>query len=78
MNKMNEDFNAFVLFSEIENAALDDRSFEREVRGEIKQYATCLIRNKDVPLKQEERVRQLWLDRLTGEYGYPASRIQVE
>lgn len=75
---MNSDFNAFVLFSEKENAALDSRIVERGVRGEKKQYATCLIRNKEVLLKQEERVRQLWLARLIGEYGYPASRIQVE
>ena len=39
---------------------------------------TCLIRNKDVQLKPEERTRQLWLSRLINQYGYPASRIAVE
>lgn len=38
----------------------------------------CLARNKDVPAKKEEIVRQLWLRRLTQDYHYPIERITVE
>ena len=72
------DFNEFVLFSEEENQALNERSFERDARGKPVVYVTCLKRGIDVQLKPEERTRQLWLDRLINHYGYPASRIAVE
>jgi type I restriction enzyme M protein len=52
------DFNEFVLFSEEENEALDERSFERDARGKPVVYATCLKRGIDVQLKPEERTRQ--------------------
>lgn len=45
-----------------------------------KAYATvvCLVRNKEIRLNPEEVVRQLLLDKLLGEYGYPVSRMQLE
>ena len=74
MNKMTNEFNEFVLFSEEKNRALDERSFEKNVRGKPATCITCLIRNKDVQLKPEERTRQLWLACLIDQYGYPLSR----
>jgi type I restriction enzyme M protein len=68
----------FVLFSQEEHRALDDRTVERDVRSKPTSYATCLIRRKEVQLKPEERTRQLWLARLIDTLGYPASRITVE
>ena len=41
-------------------------------------YATCLVRDKQIKLTPEEIIRQLYLDKLMNEYGYPKSRIQVE
>ena len=41
-------------------------------------YTTCLIREKELKLTPEEIIRQLYLDKLINEYGYPKSRIQVE
>jgi type I restriction enzyme M protein len=38
----------------------------------------CLARQKDVPAKKEEIVRQLWLHKLTTQYSYPIERITVE
>lgn len=78
MNKVTNEFSEFVLFSEEENNALDSRSEIREARGKQTTYVNCLIRNKAVQLKPEERTRQLWLARLIDQYGYPPSRIQVE
>ncbi|WP_414431889.1 N-6 DNA methylase [Alcanivorax sp. IL2] len=73
-----QDFNEYVLFSEAENQALDERSFEREIKGRKTTYVRCLIRNKDVQLKPEERNRQLWISRLIDILGYCSSRISVE
>ena len=78
MNKMTNEFSEFALFSEEENHALDKRSFKKEVRGKPTDYVVCLVRDKDVQLKPEERTRQLWLSCLINQYGYPASRIAVE
>lgn len=68
----------FVLFSQEENRALDDRIVERNVRGKLIPYITCLIRGKEFQLKPEERTRQLWLARLINALGYAPSRIAVE
>lgn len=38
----------------------------------------CLVRKKDVKLTPEEVVRQLFIDKLINEYGYPVSRIKLE
>lgn len=78
MTKIANEFNEFVLFSEDENTALDNRAEVKDVRGKLTTYVSCLVRGKSVQLKPEERVRQLWLGRLIAEYGYSASRIQVE
>ncbi|MCB1776292.1 MAG: type I restriction enzyme HsdR N-terminal domain-containing protein, partial [Candidatus Competibacteraceae bacterium] len=43
-----------------------------------KPYVHCLARKKNVQAKREELVRQLWLQRLTRHYQYPATRLMVE
>ena len=63
MRKIAAEFSEFVLFSEEEIRALDDRVVMRENRGKEVPYVTCLVRDKDVQLKPEERTRQLWLAR---------------
>lgn len=50
----------------------------REVRGKVSPFIKCLKRNKEIALKPEEAVRQLYLYKLINEYGYPVSRIEVE
>ena len=73
-----EEFTDFALFSEAEVKALEARCSQRESRGQTVSYTTCLVRNKEVQLKSEERVRQLWLARLIEKFGYSPSRIAVE
>ena len=68
----------FVLFSLGEQRALDERSFQKELRDKLVTCVTCLVRQKDVRLTPEERTRQLWLSRLINRYGYTASRLAVE
>lgn len=78
MNKIAAEFSEFVLFSEEEVRALDARVAMRENRGKQVPYVTCLVRDKEVQLKPEERTRQLWLARLIDKLGYARSRIAIE
>ena len=78
MNKIAAEFSEFVLFSEEEARALDARVVMREARGKQVPYVTCLVRDKEVQLKPEERTRQLWLARLIDKLGYARSRIATE
>jgi type I restriction enzyme M protein len=78
MRKIGAEFSEFVLFSEEETRALDARVVMRESRGKQAPYVTCLVREKEVLLKPEERTRQLWLARLIDKLGYAPSRIAIE
>jgi len=68
---------------EFPNATKQVNIFEKEPG---KFYVRCLKREKDILAfdknkntgKPEEIIRQLWLKKLTQEYGYPLSRIEVE
>ena len=60
-------------------ARLNTRIEERtDKKGKVSAVTKCLVRKKDIVLKPEEVVRQLFIDRLINEYGYPVSRMQVE
>ncbi len=52
--------------------------FQKEVRGKQVNFIKCLVRNKDIQIKPEELVRQLFLLSLHKDYEYPYSRMQVE
>ena len=49
-----------------------------DIKGKRSAKTKCLVRNKDIALKPEEVIRQLFLDSLINEYGYPVSRMQIE
>lgn len=66
------------LFKENEIACLRDRIFTKTVRGKKKPFVNCIVRNKDIQLKPEEIVRQLYAARLIDEYNYPATRLAFE
>jgi type I restriction enzyme M protein len=63
---------SLTLFSAEEVAALE--IFEKNG----KPYLTCWCTAKPRPAKPEEIVRQLYLRKLTEEYGYPRDRIALE
>ncbi len=75
---LNSELEEFAYFNSDEIENLRDQVFEKEVRGKTAPFVKCLVREKDIQLKPEEAVRQLWLARLLGQYGYPAKRIAVE
>lgn len=58
---------------------LNARIIEKEDKNG-KKYAVveCLVRKKDIRLNPEEVIRQLYIDRLNNDYGYPVSRMQLE
>ena len=66
------------LFSAEAKSAIESRIFMKSVRGSEAPYITCAIRDKEIKLTPEEAVRQLYIYKLMNEYGYAASRIQLE
>jgi type I restriction enzyme M protein len=62
------------LFSEA-----DIKALEAKIKVQKKKpFITCLIREKEVQLKPEEVVRQLYAIKLINQYGYPKKRIRFE
>lgn len=57
------------------NARIEERT---DKKGKVSAVVKCLVRKKDIILKPEEVIRQLFIDKLIYEYGYPVSRMQVE
>ncbi len=66
------------LFSQKAIETLEEKIVIKEDKTAPNYYATCLVRDKEIKLTPEEIIRQLYLDKLMSEYGYPKSRIQVE
>lgn len=63
--------------------SLFDQAIIEELEQKIsikdgKFYVVCVIRNKEIVLKPEEVVRQLYLMKLIKEYDYPKKRIALE
>ncbi len=52
--------------------------FTKLTRGKETPYVKCIIRDKDIQLKPEEIVRQLYASRLIEQYGYPKKRLAFE
>ncbi len=66
------------LFTAAEIESFRQRTYDKDAKGKTKQFVRCLVRDKEIQLKPEEIVRQLYLEKLTGEYGYPKSLLRVE
>lgn len=82
MMKLNEVFKNTsyddTLFSEEEVTAIETAIFVKSIKNIEVPYIKCLVREKEIKLTPEEAVRQLYIYKLMKEYGYPASRIQLE
>ena len=66
------------LFSDEEIEALRQKVFTKEVRGTETPFINCIVRDKEIQLKPEEIVRQLYATRLIEQYGYPKKRLAFE
>ena len=66
------------LFKKNEIEALREKIFTKTAKGKETLFVKCTVRNKDVQLKPEEIVRQLYAERLIERYGYPRKRLAFE
>ncbi len=66
------------LFSADEIDTLRQQIFIKEHRGKDTPFVKCIVREKDIQLKPEEIVRQLYATRLIKKYGYPKKRLAFE
>lgn len=66
------------LFSTEEIEALRKEMFFKETRGKEVPFIKCIVRDKDIQIKPEEVVRQLYAARLINQYGYPKKRLAFE
>jgi type I restriction enzyme M protein len=66
------------LFSKIELVNFTSQILTKEDKGIKKYYINCIIRNKEILLKPEEIVRQLYTTRLIAKYGYKKEQIRFE
>lgn len=57
---------------------LEKNIFLKKVRGKEVPFINCLVRKKDIQLKPEEAVRQLYLMVLNEQYGYSFDRMEIE
>lgn len=64
-------------FSLFDQALVDELEQNIKIK-DGKPYVACIIRDREIVLKPEEVVRQLYLMRLIKEYGYPKKRIALE
>ena len=65
-------------FRQEQLATIESLVFSKEVRGKSTNFINCLVRKKDIQLKPEELVRQLFLLKLHQEYQYPYKLMQIE
>ena len=66
------------LFTENEIKNLNESIFIKETKGKQTYFVKCIIRNKEIQLKPEEIVRQLYTYKLINYYNYPKDRIKFE
>lgn len=66
-------------FSLPEQQKLEQRiKTKTDTKGNEIPYIQCLVRKKDIKLTPEELIRQLYLQVLMDDYGYPATRMELE
>lgn len=66
-------------FNLSEQQELEQRIILRtDSKGNQIPYVKCLVRSKEIRLTPEEVIRQLFIALLTGDYGYPVSRMELE
>lgn len=66
------------LFTEAEISGLRDKVYTKKLRGKDTAFVNCIVREKEIQLKPEEIVRQLYAARLINDYKYPKKRLAFE
>jgi len=65
-------------FSQEAIKALENRIQEKDLGEGVKPYTRCIIRGKEIMIKPEEIIRQLFAEKLMKEFGYPTDNIVFE
>lgn len=65
------------LFTESEIEALRENIFIKPTRGKDTPFIKCIVRDRNIQLKPEEIIRQLYAKRLIEQYGYPKERKRL-
>jgi type I restriction enzyme M protein len=65
-------------FSGEQAEKLEKAVIARETRGKTAYYVNCPVRKKEIRLTPEEVIRQLYLQKLMGEYGYESVHFAIE
>ena len=58
------------LFTQEEIDTVEQAAYTKIVRGKEIPFIKCFVRQKEIQLKPEEAVRQLFIQRLIKNYGY--------
>ena len=66
------------MFSPAEQSALRARVSEKPAGNKPAYFVECVVRKKEIQLKPEEIVRQLYAARLINAYEYPKTRMRFE
>jgi len=66
------------IFSDIEIEKVKSLVFYKTIKNKEIPHIKCQVRNKDIILKPEEFVRQLYIYQLKEKYGYTINRMKVE
>ena len=66
------------LFTKDEMEGLRERIFTKTTRGKETPFVKCIVRGKNIQLKPEEIVRQIYAARLINQYSYPKNRLGFE
>lgn len=76
---LNDSNYGLAIFSDEEISAVEDMILSRRDNSNVmKHYIKCQIRGKEILLKPEEIIRQLFIYRLLNKYGYEKKRIRLE
>ena len=65
-------------FSKEHIDTIENAIFTKEVRGNEQPFIKCLVRNRDIQLKPEEVIRQLYVSYLTKDLSYSIDRMELE
>ena len=66
------------LFTDREIEALIGKISIQKTKSKETPFVKCVVRDKDIQLKPEEAIRQLYATRLIKQYGYPRKRLAFE
>ena len=78
LNILKDSKYGLTLFENNEIDELEGQIIEKDIGGQKKYFINCIIRDREILLKPEEIVRQLYTKRLIDQYNYPKNRIKFE